>query len=286
LHRPLIATGRRRDWVGEYPLLAYFALAFGFSWIVELLAFGLLDVPELPGIIVAAFGPATAAVLVTRTAEGRSGVRALLRRLLLWRVDRRWYAFALVGIPVLGVLSFVFLPDGTENLPDSALLIAPTYLLLVVIMATLGGGQEELGWRGFALPRLQPRFGPLAGTVLLGVLWGLWHLPLYVLVDDYNNAGSGFVRVATSFLGFVGYTIAISLIMTWVFNHTRGSLLLAMLVHGALNATFGLAPETTLAAWSLTLAIAALALVIAAATHGHLGYRRMPLEAATAATDD
>lgn len=274
MHAPISPTGRSRDLVVRHPLLAYFVIAFGFSWVFELLAFGLLDIPELPGIIVAAFGPPVAAMLVTRVTEGATGVHALLGRILLWRVGLLWSAFVFLVIPVLGITSFVFLPDGTDNLPDPVLAIVPVYLLSVVILASLGGGQEELGWRGFALPLMQSRFEPLIGTALLGVLWGLWHLPLYVLVTDYNNAGSGFLGIGASFLGFVGYTVALAAIMTWVFNGTRGSVLLVMLVHGAMNANFGLAPETRLASWSLTLMFAALALVIVAATRGQLGYHR------------
>lgn len=285
LQRPVVSTGRPRELLVEHPLLGFFVLAFGISWILELVAFGLFAVPEVPGIIVAAFGPPLAAIVVTRSIEGRVGVRALLRRIVHWRVGWRWYAFVLVGIPLLGVLSFVFLEDGTENLPAAPAFV-PTYLLLVVIMMFLGGGQEEPGWRGFALPRMQARFGPLDGTAVLGLLWGLWHLPLYVLISDYNNAGSGFGSVATSFLGFCGYTIALSMIMTWVFNHTSPSLFLVMLVHGSMNTLFGLAPETTLASWSITLAFAALALVIVVATHGRLGYRTVPVASAPASPGD
>lgn len=277
LQRAPLATGRLRDAVVEHSLLAYFVLAFGITWTYEVLVFALLDLPDMPWLIFGAFGPAVAAILVTRAAEGTTGVRSLLLGIRLWRVDVRWYAFALVGLPILGILSFVFLPHGTENLPDSALLVAPTYLLLVVVMASLGGGQEEPGWRGFALPRMQAAFGPLTGTLLLGAAWGLWHLPLYVWVSDYNNAGSGFVTIAASFLGFCGYSLALSLIMTWVFNGTRGSLLLVMLVHGSMNSIFGLAPETRLASWIVTLAIAVLALFVVAGTRGRLGYGGMAL---------
>jgi membrane protease YdiL (CAAX protease family) len=159
------------------------------------------------------------------------------------------------------------------------------YLVSVAIMFFMGGGQEEPGWRGFALPRMQPRFGPLGGAVLLGLLWGLWHLPLYAWVPDYNNAGSGLVRIATSFLGFLGYTVALSAILAWALNGTRGSVFLVMLVHATANATFGFAPETRLASWSLTLAMAVLALVIVATTRGRLGYQHTPDASATAAAE-
>jgi membrane protease YdiL (CAAX protease family) len=286
LQRPQITTVRPRGLVSEHPLLAFFAIAFVVTWVYELLCFGLLDLPGLPWMLLAPFVPAMAAVLVTRAIEGTPGVRTLWQRVTLWRVGMRWYALALVGIPILAVLSFVFLPDGTENLPGSAVLIPPTYLALILVMFFLGGGQEEPGWRGFALPRMQARFGPLPGTVLLGLLWGVWHLPLFLWVPDYNNAGFGFVSVTATFLGFVGYSVALSLIMTWVFNHTRGSVFMAMLVHATANANFALAPESQLAGTSVVLSIAVLALVILAATRGQLGYRELPLAPATSAADN
>ena len=163
---------------------------------------------------------------------------------------------------------------GTENLPGSAALLVPSYLLLVVIMMTMGGGQEELGWRGYALGPMQERLGAFRAAALLGLLWGLWHLPIYLLVPGYNNAGSGALDVALAFAGFVGYTVALAMILSWVFNGTGGSVLLTMIVHGALNANFGFAPASATASWCITSAFAALAVVVVMTTRAHLGYRR------------
>jgi membrane protease YdiL (CAAX protease family) len=252
--------------------MAYFTLAFAFSWSVELLAFGLLDVPVVPGIVIAAFGPPLAALVTTYVDQGRAGVHVLARRLIHWRVGLRWYAFAFVVIPVVGFSSFLFLADGTQNLPDAPMMLLPSYLLFVLIMMVMGGGQEELGWRGFALTPLQERHGALRASLLLGVIWGVWHLPLYVLVSDYNNAGSGAAGITTAFIGFVGYTIALSLLFAWAYNSTRGSVFFVMVLHGSVNAIFGFAPATATASWCLTAAVGALALLIAIATRGRLGY--------------
>jgi membrane protease YdiL (CAAX protease family) len=277
LSRPIISTDRARDVARGHPLPAFFVLAFGLSWIYELLAFGLLRLQEMPWGIPGVFGPALAAVLVTRAIDGPAGVRALWRRITLWRVGARWYAVALVGVPAWITLSFLFLPDGTGRFPSPAFLVAPLFPVVVVALFFLGGGQEEPGWRGFALPRMQARFGPLAGAILLGLLWGLWHLPLFVWIPDYDHAGSGFVDVATSFVVFTtGFTVGLSLILAWVFNHTRGSVFMAMLLHASVNTALGLAPTTRLATMTVFLAIGVLGLVIVAATRGELGYRQRP----------
>ena len=140
-------------------------------------------------------------------------MREWLRPLLHWLVPLRFYAYAL-GLPAAlfaamnGVLVLLGEPVELSRLRDAL----PAYLVTFVFVALLGGGQEEPGWRGFALDRFQGRHSPLVATLLLGVVWGLWHLPLY---------GLGFVGP----LMFVFY-------YTWLYNRT-GSLLLCVLLHGS-----------------------------------------------------
>jgi membrane protease YdiL (CAAX protease family) len=150
-------------------------------------------------------------------------------------------------------------------------MVVPSYLLLVLIMALPGGGQEELGWRGYALAPLQKRFGALWASLSLGAIWGFWHLPLYVLIVGYNNAGSSAASIAWAFAGFVGYTVVLSTILGWVYDGTRASVLLVMLVHGSMNSLFAFAPATATASWCLTGAFGALALLVVLATRGRLG---------------
>jgi uncharacterized protein len=265
--------GAVRGWIRAHPLRAYFVLAFAFAWAVEVVAFAVLDVPELPAVVLAGFGPPVAAVVTSYVADGEAGLHGLKRRLFHWRVGVGWYGFALVVIPVVGFSSFLFLRGGTANVPGSPLVLVVSYLLLVVIMMLLGGGQEELGWRGYALVPLQERFGALRANLVLGVIWGFWHLPLYVLVAGYNNAGSTATSVAAAFAGFVAYTVALSVVLAWAYNSTSESVFFVMLLHGSMNALFGFAPETSTASWCLTGAIAALALLVVFATRGRLGFR-------------
>ncbi len=144
---------------------------------------------------------------------------------------------------------------------------------------------EEGGWRGFALPRMEQRSGPLVGTLLLGVLCFLWYLPLFLLVPGYEPVGTGFVSILI-FLGVevIGIT-AFSFVYTWVFNNTRGSILLAMLLHASWDTADVLIlwpslKGSALLGPSLLLTLIVVAVVIIAATRGRLSYQRYLRETA------
>ena len=272
------STGRALpDRVRAHPLVAYFVATYALSWTYWLVVLGVLGHQTLWWFLPGAFAPAAAALFVTGQVEGRRGVRAFLRRVVLWRVGARWYVYALVVLPFLVGLSGFFLRDGSEQYRGSVVAVAATYLALVVFLAVLGGGQEEPGWRGFALPRLQERFGPLVGTVVLGLLWGLWHLPLFVLVPGYNSSGREPAGVILTFVVFaVAGGVGQSLLLTWLFNNTRGSILLAMLAHGSMNAGRGFASSDQQATITVYLVLALAGAAVAVATHGRLGYRGTP----------
>jgi len=218
----------------RYPLVFYFLLAFGFTWAYELTVYRVLLTPGYSlrvALLDLGFtlGPTLAAFLMTAVTQGRAGVLPLLRRYVLWRVGLPWYLLIAV-LPLPGALSAFRLP---------ALSFWPTYLMgyLLYIVAE-GGLGEEPRWRGFALPRLEQRSGPLVGTLLLGVLWGLWHLLLFFIpgTDQYGlSFGTNFVGHLLGFGVFVIWVIALAVTITWVFNNTRGSLLLAMLLHASIN---------------------------------------------------
>lgn len=265
------------------PLLAYFALAFGLTWIWHVVTLGLLDLPFL-GVVgaIGSFGPTLAAVVVTAATGGRRGVLDLLRSLVRWRVRPVWYLVAVLGLPAAFVLAaLVDRPDASASFQ------APTFPAvlgsLALYLLVLGSGGplgEEPGWRGFALPRLQERFGPLPGTLVLGVVHGLWHLPVYVLVPGYNGATGRPLDIALSFGTFVVGTTALAVVFTWVVNNTGGSLLLAVLLHCSVNTAgmfLGLFPGIPAAGSGLprTAALVVIALAVIAATRRRLG-ARMP----------
>lgn len=201
---------RLRAWAVAHPVLAFVLLTYALS-------FPLWGLAHLGGgfaaIVVGGLGPPVAAVLVTRLTGG-SG-RALLRGLTRWRVPGRYYLFAL-GLPaaLFAVTNLVLVLLGREL--DLSLLLerAPALAGTFLLVATLGGGLEEVGWRGFALPRLQRGHSPVVATLLLGLAWGAWHVPLY---------GTPAAIVVPMTLAFF---------YTWLYNRT-GSILLCLLLHAS-----------------------------------------------------
>ena len=163
-----------------FPLVAYFVLAYALSWLI-LVPAGLGLLPDSAGILawLAPFGPAVAAFVVTALTGGRPAVGQLLRRMVQWRAGIHWYLLILFGVPfveLLGafaLLGSVPLDDLAQNWP----LIFTSYLPQALVAVMVIGLAEETGWRGFALPRLQERRGPLVGTAVLAVLWAGCHLP-------------------------------------------------------------------------------------------------------------
>src|SRR5215467_9729104 len=276
----------------RYPLFFYFFLAFGFTWAYELTVYRVLLTPgfSLRGLLLDlgfTLGPTLAAFVLTAVSQGRAGILQLLRRYILWRVGLRWYLIVLLGVPVLLLISVLPLPGAFSAFRLPALTFWPTFLLFYLLFLVFEGPLgEEPGWRGFALPRLQQRSGPLVGTLLLGVLWGLWHLPLFFIpgTDHYalSVVGTGMIGHLVPLGVFDIWTIALAITFTWVFNNTRGSLLPAMLLHASINvAPFVLLPTifpspslSTLFGLSWLLVWVVVALFVIVATRGRLSYQR------------
>jgi membrane protease YdiL (CAAX protease family) len=228
-------------------------------------------------------GPILPALLMTAIINGRAGVGRLLRRCVQWRVAPRWYLFVLVGFPALILLSVLVLPGAIAGVREPVPLLALSYLPAFIIIFLVGGPLvEEPGWRGFALPRLEQRLGALRGTLLLGALWGLWHLPLFLFMPGYNGAGTGFFGVSLAFVAFVLGSVALAVIFTWVFHRTGGSLLLTMLLHASENTIIGAVFLTQLGYLSVYGLYLVLAAVIIIATRGRLSSQRFERPAASA----
>ncbi len=273
----------------QHPLLFYFLIAFGLTWAYEVLVFGVLHTPlsELWAMLFT-FGPMLAAFLMTAATQGRAGILQLLRRFVRWRVGLSWYLLVLLGVPALLLLPYLIQPGAFSafRLPDLSFWL--TYLIVYLLTLVFGGPLgEEPGWRGFALPPLEQRSGPLVGTLLLAVLWALWHLPLFLLVPGYQGAGTGFAGILIPFVAFVIPIIAYAVIFTWVFNNTRGSLGLSILLHASINTAVGMLPSlfpslslSTLFGLSRILVWVVAAVLIIAATRGRLSYQRYLRETA------
>jgi membrane protease YdiL (CAAX protease family) len=227
----------------RYPLVSFFLMAYAFSWILSipavLSAWGILPAATFVVFFtIKSFGPFMAAYIMTSVIEGREGVLRLRRSLRQVRAGWPWYAFILVGVPALLFLGIAILPGALASFQG----IPPHFLaiyLVTFVLIFFGGGPlgEEPGWRGFALPRMQPRYGPLWGTLLLGALWAFWHLPDFLTVAQRGGPGTNFTRLAIiNFPVFFVMVMAMAVIFTWVFNHTGGSVFIAILLHASINA--------------------------------------------------
>jgi uncharacterized protein len=276
------------DNIRRRPLIWFFALANLLSWVawtpyilsengLGLLHFRfpeLLGTSQFAGVLPGAYlGPIFSAYVVTRVADGRPGLRRWVGRLANWRVNWRWYVGVVVAVPAVLTVASVVLTDRGPMLPALATLIA--YVPGLVLQMVTTGLAEEPGWRDFALPRLQERFGPLGGTLVLGPLWGVWHLPLFF--SDWGNWPNWTWLTPVE---FVATCVTFSIIMTWVFNRSGESLPIAMLLHTSVNNFFSIAwsemfPTLPIQATShaFLLGSATIAIVLLAVTRGRLGYR-------------
>ena len=226
------------------PLLAFFVLAFAISWSTVLpmslsrnLGMGILpyDLPDALGLVLylvaSLIGPSLAAVIVLATTEGRAGVKDLLKRCVQWRVRPRWYLVVLGTNLLIWLLSYSalmgpgLLTAAVRHWP----LLLTTFLPYVAFGMLIPSIAEEPGWRGFALPRLQQRHGPLGASLILGLVHGVWHVPALMTLNfgPYPLA---------NYVPFMLTAMLTTVLYTWVYNGTDGSVLMAMLFHAAGNA--------------------------------------------------
>ncbi len=211
------------DWVKRSPLVAYFVLVFGIEWILVL-----VPRPVLPPMIVLLIGswlPNAVGVFVTGVAVGRAGLRELFGRAVLWRIGLSWYAIALslpVTMTYLAIGLYVLLGNGVRD-PAPAGQLLPMALEAIF----LGAMGEELGWRGTALPRLQARWNALVSSLILGLLWGLYHLPSFFL--------SGLPLQDMPLIPFMLVALGLTILISWTYNRTGGSLVPVFLYHCAFN---------------------------------------------------
>jgi membrane protease YdiL (CAAX protease family) len=273
----------------RHPLLVYYVLTFAISWggMLLVISAGGSTIPAtveqfqrlIPfAIPFMLLGPSVAGIALTGLIDGRAGLRELASRLLKWRVGLGWYAVALLAAPLvfaavllpLSLISPVYLPGIVASVDK------PAFLLTGLAAALMVGFFEELGWMGFAVPRLRLRYGALTSGLIAGVLWGAWHILGNVLWGGPTAAGgapyseelplSVFMTMSGLAL-LVGQLPAFRVLMVWVYDRT-GSLLVAMLMHASLDAaTFILGPLAMSALTSFTYGIAVSAgmwLVVAA----------------------
>ena len=197
-------------------LAFFFAATYAISWLCWLLAGG-----NRVLILIGVFTPGIVALIL--------GGTSVLARLVKWDVGLRWYVFAVGYIFTIkltvAVLHRIF-TGAWPRFGDESIAV----MFAATILSTVVGGQagEEIGWRGFALPRLQERYGALAASLLLGLVWAAWHLPLWFVPG----------QEMPPFLLFVPNVVALSVVLAWLYNGTQGSLLIVALAHTANNVAF------------------------------------------------
>lgn len=257
--------------IEKYQIPIVFLLVLGLTWPFmiwdalasrDILPFRL----PLPVMLMQSYMPTLAAVIVTGLLSGRTGIRALFRKLFIARVGVKWYGFAIFGIAAICIVAILLgnqfgpLPavhlfsDGMPPLsrPIELLLTVAFYFILTGVL-----NGEELAWRGFALPRLQAKYNALVSSLILSVPFTLFHLPLFF--DPAMNMGP--------FASFAIRAIALTILFTWLYNHTRGSVLLAYFMHAAFNTwtrVFSIDPGNSFQDWMMTVVMVILALIVVA----------------------
>ena len=272
----------------RHPFVSFFVVAFAGTWlflapmVLGQDGLGLLpySVPFLLYVVLflaASFsGPTVAALVVTAALEGKGGVKLFLRRYGQWRVGLRWYLLFLLGFPAIYfIAASVWMGSEVwQVLVQEWRTFFTVYLPALLIFPGLIQWGEEPGWRGFAQTRMQIHYGPLRASLAVGFLHGIWHLPIHLLVVGPPAAGPFDLA---NFALNTAIIMALTVVLTWIFNGAHQSILIAVLAHAAFNASQAwigtLLPDQTEQVGNTALAIIALAsLLIMLLTRGRLGY--------------
>ena len=222
------AGSKTRSSMTSKTLVPFLALTFGLTWGLAILLmlftdqiiaiFGEISMSN-PLFILAVYSPGIAGVLLVWRHHGIRGLGSFFRRLTLWRMSAVWWLFLILGIPAI-----VYAGAAVKGTISDPFPFSPWYQALPALaLALFLGPIEEFGWRGLALPLLQRRFAPFWAGLILGVVWAVWHIPSFLM--------GGTPQSAWSFAPYVAGIVAISVILTPMFNDARGSLMIAVLYH-------------------------------------------------------
>jgi membrane protease YdiL (CAAX protease family) len=254
------------EWIRRRPLVAYFGLAYFITWSALVpLAISTRSAHPLPAWwhALGSLGPIAAALIVSAVSGGRPAIHASLAGFKRWRIGMRWWLFAVSPLPLI-VVSIVLVGAGGGSWPDFGILSSPRFanaawVVDVLFVGTLAYGLgEEPGWRGFALPRLERRFGALVGTLVLVPVWALWHLPAFFYRPGYQGG-------LPTAIGFLFGLLAGAIVLTFLYDGSRGSLPAVITFHVLINIVFqvaGVVSEAAVAVANVIVALAATAIVV------------------------
>ena len=253
-----------KTYLQDHSLIGYFTLAYTLSWLIWV-PMALSGNQQETLRMVGGFGPTVAALALSGYVHGWKGLRDLGSALTRWKVGWGWHLIAFLGTPLLAIVALGIHSElGTDQ--GTLQLLQPWYVAFIafgyVLFTSVLG--EEIGWRGFALPRLQSRYNALMSSLVLAAVWSLWHLPLFFMQGNFHSEIPLFV--------FFGQGLLVTILLTWFYNNTDGSLLIAHIFHTSTNVTFFMLPVLPSAAGGdlrpmlimLVLAAIVIAVVLAA----------------------
>lgn len=253
-----------KEFIRRHSLAVGVLLMFALTWPIDMANSGVLpfQVPFAVAILVG-YGIFFTALIMTALTLGKGGVITLLKRFLIWRVGGKWYPAAILLVPSLNLLGVVLNAALSGQPIDFSTVFAykifgPSANLMVLVLpyllfdAVTNG--EEMGWRGYVLPRLQAKHNALLSSLVLGAIWGLWHLPKFMAPG--NTGSFAFLMVDT---------VAKAVFLTWLYNNSGGSLLLTTLAHASWNASSVFLPmANTVSGANMGASIIALLLLVVA----------------------
>ena len=263
------------SFIKRNPLISMYVIMFSLAWSVmipqSLYSQGILStpIPEFLEILIG-WSPAIASILVSAVVAGRAGVRELLGRFLIWRVGLRWYlvgVFLLAFIILGGIGLHTIFGGEMPVIPATDSPLWQTALIFIAMILFLSlFNMEEIAWRGFALAHLQVRYGAMVATLLIAIPEVLLHLPLFWLTDS-------FIR-SVGIDWFSAFSIATVCIYVYVFNKTKGSLIIVTILHSSQNAWSNLLSDNSARPFHFTVILTwVIALVLITMTRGRLGYQ-------------
>jgi uncharacterized protein len=244
-NNPMAAFNRtQKSFITRRPLLSYFVLSYALFWLALVLFITVvttsgLKMDSLPTWampliqISGSWMPTVAALIVTGKTEGRSGVKRLLLRFAQFRLPSRWYFAALLPFGLAFATAGIYKLGGGAASGGVTLSLS-FWVGLIAINLFTGATGEESGWRGFALPRLLEKYGPLKAGILVGLAWNFWHLPLWF------TSGFSSLNLVEYILFFSVAIISLAVLMTWIFCKTPNSLIPMAITHFSFNAGFSL----------------------------------------------